>query len=320
MWKYLLPLLLCVVPLAAEYQVAVVTDNFVIHTADGSFPGQDKFAASLNEQIDRLQMSTGVYLDGKADIYIVPTRAAYQEIARGKSSIVEFSEAFYTSEEQRIYVRSADQIWENYGGIIVHEYTHWFLDQVFMNAPLWFHEGMATLEGNQLGLERYYYFIRERFWGNKLDLVALAYDYPKDRGEWEMYYLTSYFAVRYMKDKDTSSWKNFWYIAAQNHDRGAVTRFNSALMQAYNMSLSDFNLDFAKASKRQAYVYLAVGINSLVFSLMPVLVVIAMIKYRRRMNAMPEIDAGGDDGGDSSDEGIEEEPECQEMDEGDKNV
>ncbi len=274
--------------LAAQYRVAAVTPTFVVHTADGSFAGSKEFLNRLSERMDELQMSTGVYLDSKADIYVVPDAASYQSLARGKGAIVEFSNAFYTSSERRIYIRSADQILQNYGGIIVHEYVHWYLDELFLRAPLWFHEGMATRAGNQLGLDRFYYYIRERFWGNRMDLFKLAYNYPQNQADWQMYYLSSYFAVKYMMDKDPEAWREFWGIVSANYRNGRKTRFTQAFGQAYDSNLYTFNEEFAAASKQQAWIYLIVGVNSFIFALLPILLIFAAIRRRKRMQALPD--------------------------------
>ncbi len=275
---------------ATEYQVAAFTENFGIHSVDGSFPGQQAFVDELDERIGQFQMSLGVYPDSKAEIYIVPDRANYQALGRGRGAIVEFSEAFYSSRERRIYVRSADQIPRNYGGLILHEYTHWFLDEVLIGAPLWLHEGLATEQGGQLGLDRYYYYVRERFWGNRMDLFKLAYSYPQRSEDWEIYYLTSYFATRYMGEKSPDVWRLFWNIVATNNRRGERTRFTEAFAQAYHSNLHTFNLDFAAASKRQAWIYLITGFSSLVFALMPFLVILAMLRQRKKMKALPDLE------------------------------
>lgn len=270
--------------------MAAFTENFVIHSADGSFPGQQAFVDLLEERIGQLQMSLGVYPDSKAEIYIVPDRASYQALAGGRGAIVEFSEAFYSTRERRIYVRSADQIPRNYGGLILHEYTHWFLDELLLGAPLWLHEGLATQHGGQLGLDRYYYYVRERFWGNRMDLFKLAYSYPQRQEDWEMYYLTSYFATRYMREKDPDTWREFWNIVAANNRRGQRTRFTEAFTQAYNSNLHTFNLDFAAASKRQAWIYLITGFSSLLFALLPLLVILAVLRQRKKMKALPDLE------------------------------
>ncbi len=290
MWKFLLPLLFWVGSLAAEYPVAAETNNLVVHTATGSFDVSRKSLKALDQRIDALQMSTGVYLDSKAELYVAPDRASYQAFAAGKGSLVEFSDAFYSSADQRIYIRSSNEIWSNYGGIIIHEYTHWYLDQILTHAPLWFHEGLATMNGGQLGLDRYYYYIRERFWGNKMDLFRLAYEYPQAKQDWEMYYLTSFFAVKYMQDKDPQAWRDLWNSVANNYRQGRKTRFTAAFGTAYNSNLYSFSLEFTQASRRQAYIYLLTGLGSLVLTALPLLVIYAMIRQRRRMQALPDID------------------------------
>ena len=273
-----------------EYSVAAFTDNFVIHSAEGDFPGGQGFVDELDNRVGQLQMGLGVYPANKADIYIVPDRASYQILARGRGAIVEFSEAFYSSRERRIYARSADQIPHNYAGLILHEYTHWLLDELLIGAPLWLHEGLATEAGHQLGLDRYYHYVRERFWGNRMDLFKLAYNYPRQREDWEMYYLTSYFAVRYMRQKDPDAWREFWNSVAAHNRRGQRARFTEAFAQAYDSNLHSFNLEFAAASRRQAWIYLITGFSSLLFALLPFLVIFATLRQRRKMEALPDLE------------------------------
>ena len=262
----------------------------MIHSADGSFPGGEAFVEDLDERVGQLQMSLGVYPESRADIYIVPDRASYQLLARGRGAIVEFSEAFYSPWERRIYVRSADQVPENYGGLILHEYTHWWLDELLVGAPLWLHEGLATFYGGQLGLDRYYYYVRERFWGNRMDLFKLGYSYPQRREDWEMYYLTSYFAVRYIREMDPEAWRGLWNTVATNNRKGRRTRFSEAFARSYDSNLHTFNLDFAEASKRQAWIYLITGFSSLLFALLPFVVILAMLRQIRKMRAMPDLE------------------------------
>lgn len=262
----------------------------MIYTRDGNFSGRGSFLTTVNQRIDALQMSTGVYLDQLADIYIVPDRASYKALATGKASIVEFSDAFYSSRERRIYVRSSDQIWENYADIVLHEYVHWYLDELFLSTPLWFHEGLATRYANQMGPERYLYFVRERFWGNKMDLFELAYSYPAEQRDWQMYYLSSFFAAKYMQDKDPAAWNAFWKTAADNHQKGRKTLFTTAFANSYRSSLYAFNLDFAAHSRRQAWIYLVIGANSVIFALLPFVLLIAWLRRRKRMHALPELE------------------------------
>lgn len=286
-------ILLCCLSLGARdfaWKVAASTDYFVIYSVDGTFPGGKAFVDELEERVGMLQMDLGVYPRSKAEIRIVPDKARYQSLAKGRGAIVEFSEAFYSTRERRIYVRSIDQIPRNYGGLILHEYTHWFLDELLDKAPLWLHEGMATQSGGQMGLERYYYYVRERFWGNRLDLFELGHSYPQQQENWELYYVTSYFAVRYMREKDPRAWKQFWGIVAANNRRGQKTDFNRAFEKAYGLNLYTFNQDFAAASKRQAWIYLITGFTSMLFAILPFLVIVARIRQKKKMKRLPDLE------------------------------
>lgn len=277
------------IPLFAQYTPAAVTDNVVLYTTQQNKTDFSGMLATLNQRIDALQMSTGVYLNTRADIYVLPNRASYQQLAGGKESIVEFSDAFYSSGERRIYIRSREQIHSSYTNILMHEYVHWYLDQIFLSTPLWFHEGLATEFGTPLGVGRYLMFIRERFWGNRLDLFELAYRYPRERRNWELYYLSSYFAVKYMQERDEQAWRDFWTLTARNQRQGVKTRFTEALSSAYRLSLYQFNLDFSRHTRKLAYQYLIIGVNSIIFSLLPFVLLIAVLKHRRRLKALPDL-------------------------------
>ncbi len=218
---------------------------------------------------------------------------------------MEFSDAFYSSAERRIYLRSPDQVWEDYANLIVHEYTHWYLDELLYGAPLWFHEGMATRHAGQMGIERYLYYIRERFWGNRMDLVKLAWDYPAERSDWEMYYLSSYFAVEFMQSEDPSSWRAFWQDVARLNRLGIRADWQTSFQLTYLMDLQSFNDKFAAASRAQAWIYLFFAVNTLIFALLPFAVIIGVMRHRRRMRALPdgegETDGSGDAGEQSDD-------------------
>ena len=164
------------------------------------------------------------------------------------------------------------------------------LVELLVGAPLWLHEGLATFHGGQLGLDRYYYYVRERFWGNRMDLFKLAFSYPQRREDWELYYLTSYFAVRYMREKDPEAWRGFWNTVATNNRKGRRTRFSEAFARSYDSNLHTFNLDFSDASKRQAWIYLITGFSSLLFALLPFVVILAMLRQKRRMRALPDLE------------------------------
>ncbi|MDZ4183008.1 MAG: hypothetical protein U1B83_09040 [Candidatus Cloacimonadaceae bacterium] len=283
-------LLLFFIPmLCSEYRIVAFSDNVSLYTDCKLKADYSAMLSALDQHIDDLQMSTGIYLDKRAEIYIVPDRSSYQQLALGKESIVEFSDAFYSSAEGRIYIRNAIYVQDNYFKILLHEYMHWFLDEVFSGAPLWFHEGMATRFANQLGYERYLYFMRERFWGNDMNLFKMSYHYPEAQQDWQMYYLHSYFAVKFMQERDEKAWNRFWGIAADAHRKGYKTQFTPAFNHAFDLSLFDFQALYSKHSKRLAYQYLFIAVNSVVFTIFPFILVFAALRRKRKMRAMPDL-------------------------------
>ena len=273
----------------AEYSTAFSTRYFHVHTADGRDPGLKGMFTSLDEMVDDLQMDTGVYVDSGPEVFVVPNSSAYNALSQGKSKIVEFSEAFYSSSEGRIYIRSEEQMHSNFKKVILHEYIHWYLEQVFELTPLWFHEGMAMLYANQLGFDSYLMYIRERFWGNKGDLFVMAYRYPEEQKDWQHYYLTSYFAIKYLKDDKEQGWKNLWAFASDYYRKGEKTHFVRAFNHSFGTSLFDFNEEFTRHSYRLAWQYLIIAINAFLFAMLPFVVIIIWFRKKKRQKMLPDL-------------------------------
>lgn len=251
-------------------------------------------AKPLSERINSLHQEIGIYPDSVADFIIVPDRESYQELARHKDKIVEYSDAFYAGSERRIYIRSPEQITDNYLKILMHEYIHWYVDYIFGTAPLWFHEGMAVQYSYQLGYERYYHFVRSRFWGDKLKLNDMYFEYPTQKADWNLFYLTSAFAIKYMRDEQAVEWKRFWDYAAKQkrlhpHENNKNTAaFSHAFYYAYTQSAITFAAGFDSYTRRVAIQYLFIGINGILFGMMPFFLILAYIKRRRKLSLLQE--------------------------------
>lgn len=187
---------------------------------------------ALAHKIADLQITLGVYPQARVKIYIIHGEKEYHKLSLGKAEIVEFSDAFYSGQERVIYIRSQDQVHDNYLKILLHEYIHWYLEELFISAPLWFHEGMATYFSGQIGYDRYLMYLRESLINPKSDLFRVGYYYPEDRADWPRFYLSSAMAVRFMQDKYQPDWQKFWDIVAAYHHQGQRVRFNEAFVGA----------------------------------------------------------------------------------------
>lgn len=253
--------------------------------------------SGLQNKIDTFQMKLGVYPNKQLIIRILPNREEYKKLTSGKGKIVESSEAFYSPKEQVIYVRSPDQIpAQRYDAVLMHEYIHWFLDEVLHNAPLWFHEGMAYYYSGQYGFQSYYEFTRYLFMGYRLSLTDMNYNYPSDRSYWNMFYLTSAFAVKHMETRYNEQWQRFWdyvnYIhSASVSEKNNRTDFYQAFYLAFKKSIFAFSRDYNKVLKRYAWQFPLVGINAIIFAVLPFIVLASWLKQRRKLKAMPEPDS-----------------------------
>lgn len=288
--------LLCL-PLIAikiDYPIRASSDIASVHAID-SRRDYTLILDELHSRADALQRELGIYTTRSAQIYIIDDPDLYKALSLGKNSIVEFSDAFYSSAEERIYIRSREQISGSYHQVIYHEYLHWLLDQLFESAPLWFHEGMATYYSGQLGYDRYLSFIRASFWGESSDLFLLSFSYPEDQQDWDNYYLSSYFALKWMRDKNPQSWKRFWDHTAGYWRRGYRTDFISAFRVVYGQSLWSFNQTFRAYTRSLATQYLVIGINSLILAMLPAILIIAYRIRRKRRLALPDLPIPEDD-------------------------
>lgn len=243
----------------------------------------------LTQKIGDLQMRFGVYPDAKVKIYIIYSESEYQKLSQGKARIVEFSDAFYSGSEKAIYTRSKDQVLEDYLKILVHEYIHWYIDELFIGAPLWFHEGMATYFSDQVGYEKYLIYLRESLINPKSDLFRLGHKYPEEQADWQRFYLSSAMAARYMQDRYPDAWQGFWERVALSYRAGNRIRFSDAFINSYRITLWDFHARFGKHSKRQGYLYLVIAFNSLIFALLPFVMLIIARKRRQRLKNLPDL-------------------------------
>jgi hypothetical protein len=275
--------------LHSTYTLQHKTDNLAIYSET---PVSGNLISSLNNldtRIDALQMSLGIYIDKAAPIYLVKDHKSYQSLALGKAKIVEFSEAFYSGNEGRIYIRPAGEIKESFSKILLHEYIHWYLESIFEHTPLWFHEGMATQYSGQMGFERYIYFLQESFFGRSSDLFRMSYNYPEEQEDWQIFYLSSSMAVRYMSENREKEWSYFWELVARQKRSGEKAVFSECFSIAYRSSLYDFHLQFAAYVKRLRFQYLFWGFNSLLAILLPLVLVLAHYRKRKRMALLPDL-------------------------------
>lgn len=274
---------------AGTYRLEYKTRNLAIYATQPLGSNLTSTLERLDSRIDDLQMELGVYVDSRAEIRIVSDHKSYQSLALGKHKIVEFSDAFYNSKEQRIYIRNATEIAESYLQVLMHEYIHWYLENIFTHTPLWFHEGMATQYSGQMGFERYLLFLRYSFFGQQSDLFRMSYTYPQDRSQWDLFYLSSSMAVNYLRQKHETEWNNFWTLVSSQYRQGQVADFNTSFNMAFHTDLFSFHRQFQRHVKSLKIQYLIFSINGLLAIILPFILILAHYRKRRNMARLPDL-------------------------------
>ena len=281
--------------LFSSYPLQLKTNNLAIYASEPLSQPLTEMLGKLDDNIDAFQMELGVYLDALAPVYLIESDRSYQTLALGKAKIVEFSDAFYSGTEKRIYVKPLASIQENHRKILLHEYIHWYLEQIFTQTPLWFHEGMATHFSRQMGFEQYLFFLQESFLGKKSDLFRLSYNYPEKKEDWPLFYLSSTMAVSYLKEKKNEQWNNFWESVAQQQRKNQQTPFTEYFNRAFQTTFYNFHKEYAGYIKHLRYQYLFWSINALLALLLPVILIIAWRIRKKRLSALPDLPLPEDD-------------------------
>jgi hypothetical protein len=275
--------------ITSHYTLRLKTPNLEVYAESPINAAQSATFARVDNKIDDMQMELGIYVDRPASIYLVKDHASYQRLALGKAHIVEFSDAFYSGGEQKIYIRPQAEVVDNYIKVILHEYIHWYLETIFEHTPLWFHEGMATQYSGQMGFERYVYFLQQSFLGQHSDLFRMSYAYPAKKEDWQIFYLSSSMAVRFMRDRKPNEWKRFWDTVAANKRNGHRAVFSECFAFSYRTTMYDFHQQFATYTKSLRYQYLFWGFNSLLALLLPFVLIIGYSIRRKRMSRLPDL-------------------------------
>ncbi|MDD2228051.1 MAG: hypothetical protein PHY48_01405 [Candidatus Cloacimonetes bacterium] len=287
--------------LSCTYTLQQKTTYLAVYAEEPISAALRQSLSGLDTRIDELQMSLGIYTDDLVPVYLVKDHKSYQSMALGKDKIVEFSEAFYSGSEGSIYIRPLSEIKDSFRKTLVHEYIHWYLESIFIRTPLWFHEGMATHYSGQMGFERYLYFLQESFIGHTSDLFRMSYSYPEKQSDWQIFYLSSSMAIRFMSEKKPEEWKVFWELVANHKRAGEKAVFNDCFALAYRSNLYDFNQQFAAYVKSLRFQYLFWGMNSLIALFLPLAMILTHYKRKKRMALLPDLPEFVDDEEDTED-------------------
>ncbi len=263
------------------------------------YPRDEKLVKQLGplilSDIDRFQKTIGYYPDIQTLIVIAPNEDYYRSLTAEYSGIIEFSEAFYSGAERRIYIRNPRHL-RDYGRlrkIILHEYIHLFIDSTFENVPLWFHEGMAVYFSEGLSFDRQVLFAKDHVLGNTEPLTEMSRGYPVSRARWLSFYTKSALALKYLYANHKEGFYLFWELSE------TVTNFDTAFLQAYGMTSLMFSHIFEEHLSDRLRIEILLSFTGFIWSLLPLILLIAYLKKRfkaRKLRTEWEKEMESDDG------------------------
>lgn len=230
------------------------------------------------ENMDIFQQKMKQFPDIHVFIRIAPDDAMYKDWTRKKGKAVEFSEGFTKTRTHEIFLRNPGR----YGSlnhlhqVILHEYIHLFINYYYSDAPLWFHEGMAVWLSEGLTYERYYNFMRFFAFKQTNLIKAFPFSYPDNITQLEPYYFQSAQAVKALLSDHPKAFESFW---DRNPARG---RFEEAFMNTFLMTPETYLNHFDKQVQKLFYNGLVFIFLTLIWSLLPVVMVLAVIRKHRK--------------------------------------
>ena len=219
-------------------------------------------------------MKVGQYPDLVVNIYIAADRQEYHFLTSNDSAILEFSQAFYSSYRDTIYIRNPRDLqkYNSLSKILIHEYIHIFVDHYIEDPPLWFNEGMAVYFSNDLSIDREFNFIINYIMGNSRELREMIHYYPENRIEWESFYAKAALAVKYLYQKKRNQFYHFWELATREDN------FRSIFVKSFHLTPLDFSQKFEEYSKSHFKMEILLASTGLIWSILPLILILGMIR------------------------------------------
>ena len=236
-----------------------------------------KLGNKLSENISQFQKKIGHYPELKTHLIICADKADYQARINQSSAIMEFSQAHYNPRSKQIIIRNPrDGLnYRELNKVVFHEYLHHFVFHYFVNAPLWFHEGMAVYFSNDFGQGRELNLAAQYFMNNTLPLSEMNI-YPANRIEWESFYANSALAVKYLVTKRKRGFYRLWEIAEPQR------KFNSAFHRSFYQTVKTFSHNYAEYQSNHFKSMIFILLSSMVWMIFPFLFFISVIKHKYR--------------------------------------
>jgi len=262
-----------------------IYENITIESAPKDINFAQKIIREFASDIEKFQRKIGLYPDIPVKIYIAEDQKDYLSIINKNMKIMEFSQGFYSSKTNTIYIRNPQKIrgFIKIRKLVLHEYIHLFINYYWKNPPLWFHEGMAVYFSDDLSYDRELNFIKNYILGNSLCLEEMKFRYPKNRIEWESFYAKSALAVKYLFAKKRQEFYTLWDNALPSRD------FDKIFLQSFYFTTKDFSNFFEEYSKTHFRAGILLASTGIIWGILPLIFIIGVIRRKIRERRIKKV-------------------------------
>jgi hypothetical protein len=233
---------------------------------------------SLAQEIVNFQFAIQSFPDIEVVINVAQDKNMYDKWVTSYNRVFHNSLAFTDLNRREIYIKNPANIGDMRKTIrvLLHEYIHLYIHHHFVDAPLWFHEGMATFYADNISLNQTFSYVRNNVFHQEYLLPKYQYRYPSQRGNIEPYYFQSALLVRKIVEDKKNKLRHLFEVAPEVHS------FDEAFLVAFAQSPVTFLHNFKKDMDDFFKMNIYIGIMILSWSLFPIFLIIAKIKQTRR--------------------------------------
>lgn len=232
----------------------------------------------LNNDIEKVQKKLGYYPNLNFTLNVANNKKQFDDWVKKYAPNLEFSEAFACLNTKQLYIKNPGNLknFDKLRSVILHEYIHLLIASRFVNAPLWFHEGLAVFYSEGLSINREYQYIKADLL-NKTTPLHKMVNYPKNKGLVDAFYGKSVYAVKLLKKTYTKGFYKMWNCREKN--------FYSAFFIAYGINVKGFDEQIKSYTFQRRIVFIALSASSILWGLLPVFILITYFK-RKKLSKM----------------------------------
>lgn len=250
----------------------------------------EKILSQFSEIVESVNREVGFYppTGSKVNLILCHSKKDFKEYILRFKNLPEKSEAFAIPQKAVIIIRNPRdmQVNTDFFQVLTHEYNHILLHTIAadVNIPLWFDEGFAQYFAKQWDIRREFMFVRNGIIGNLLDLDAYNNRYPEFQDQVEIFYLQSYYTIKYMINRFSKEKFQDFLEALQES-----TDFKKTFFEIFQIPLYRFIVDARKSIKTHTILTVFYSGFGLLWTIIPILVLIAYIRKKMLEKRVKEI-------------------------------